>query len=220
MADIISMVAENAANIGMLAMSLIKDGKIEVGSQINLALDIAGVAQEFERKYEEHDWNETGDYNKTIDAFAEKWLLRSYAPKEPAAEQTAEPKPAVATSRSGKVHVATVCVNGSDLAAVYEPLGHALAPLGFLITPFVQEANYLNAARYNGKMSQLQFVDLLMCYLPVPAFGLTVLAGKVDGRVENLKVYATEDVFCRSTYAAKDFLVHVWKSELPIIFRS
>lgn len=66
MSELTLRVAENAANMGMLAASLIKDGKIKVESQINLAQDIAHKAQYFERQYDGWDWSETGDKPSTL----------------------------------------------------------------------------------------------------------------------------------------------------------
>lgn len=117
----------------------------------------------------------------------------------------------------GKVHVATVWVKGNGLEAVYEPLGHALAPLEVDILSFVQQANWLNATRYNGRMMQIQFVDLLMKYLPTPSFGLSVQA-EDGGRIERIKVYAAEEAYWKSVYAHPDFLSHVWNSGLPVRF--
>lgn len=213
MDDLTTRIAENAANIGMMAMSLLKSNEIEVESQINLTQDIAIKAQEFEQQYKSLDWNETGDYPETIDAFAEKWLTKEYG------LETYRPVSGGSALQPKRIHVATVAFrSGDDLAAVYEPLGHALAPVGFYITPFVQEANWLNHSRYGGRMTQHEFLNLLRTVLAPQNIVLCVFVSATPAKDNFINVYVPLDSYKQSVYADSDFRAHVWNGGLPVRF--
>ena len=72
-------VAENIANIGMTAGVMLKEEAIVVEDSTELSQTIVALGSQFEKEFGEKI---DGDYIDLIDNFAEKELLKSYAPHD------------------------------------------------------------------------------------------------------------------------------------------
>lgn len=117
------------------------------------------------------------------------------------------------TYSSDMILVAIVNVSSDDMTSLFQPLGSALAPLDFYVTPCIQDANYLNKEVHKGKMIWIDFVRLVRSRINRNI--------KIDVNREDkvISIYADRETFEKSVYKDAYYIKNVYNKEvLPIIF--
>ena len=114
---------------------------------------------------------------------------------------------------SDMILVAVVNVTNNDMSSLFRPLGSALAPLDFYVTPCIQDANYLNKERHKGRMTWIDFVRLVRARIKDNI--------KMDVDKENgiISVYTDRETYEKSVYSSAGYIKSIYKKdELPIEF--
>lgn len=113
--------------------------------------------------------------------------------------------------------VAEVNVNSELASSLFKPLGVALAPINYYITPLVQDVNYLNNIR-KETMLWLEFLDMVKARVH-KGMGDKVRLETIEEE-SLIRIYANEEVFLESIYSNTNYIRKIYRKEnLPIIFK-
>lgn len=112
----------------------------------------------------------------------------------------------------GMILVAEVKVLDT-MNSLFGPLGSALAPLSFYVTPCVQDANYINRIRHKGEMTWIQFAELVSKRLS------NNIHMEINKDNKLIKIFTDEKTYLSSVYSNNEYIDKIYKqNKLPIIF--